>query len=201
MPGRRRPAECLHCSHASPGSGRALSCPLGPGGLSAVPGMWLLQARARDRGPACWGLCLQRPAALRPVRGLRRLGSSQVLVLWGRRCWSGVVCGFPLGARGGRWAPLQRQGPAEVPPREQLVPTRLHCVLAVPCLGDPAARHVLPLVTSSCSLAVAFLEGHFSPFIPASSPVVPTVLSRVLAKGGTSAASVGHRPRAACEAG
>lgn len=128
----------------------------------------------------------------------------------------GRVLAFPVGTvrrvwfMGFLWVhmvggePPRRQGPAKLPPREQHAPTRPRCVLAAPRLGDPAARCVLPFVTSSCSLAVAFLEGHFSPFIP-SSPGVPTVLSHVLAralwglaKGGTSAASVGHRPRAAC---
>lgn len=55
------------------------------------------------------------------------------------------------------------------------------------------------LVTSSCFLVVAFLEGHFSPFTPALSSVVPTGFSHILtqvlcgdsAEGGMPAASVG----------
>lgn len=50
IPGWRRWADGLHRRHASPGSGRALSCPLGSGRVCAVPGTWLLQARDAIQG-------------------------------------------------------------------------------------------------------------------------------------------------------
>lgn len=199
--------QALHCSHASPGLeepfrvlwGR-VDFLLSQGRGSSRPGPAVEGQRAgvcvcnSDRSPPCsqgcgWPL---------PCRTWVPAG------VMGGRGPSGVVYGFSLGACGRRWAASQRQGPAKVPPRMQLVPTRPHCVLAAPRLGDPAAQRVLPFVTSFFSLAVVFLEGHFGPFIPASFPGISTVFSHVLAcalwglaKGGMSAASIGHWPRAA----
>lgn len=65
-------------------------------------------------------------------------------------------------------------------------------VPALPRRRSPAAVSSL-LVTSSCFLVVAFLEGHFSPFTPALSPVGPTA-SAIPSLG----CSVGTWQRVAC---